>query len=124
MNYKPSSEMVGVLFFTLLMDKWIDLSYIVFMSKLILDFSEKVKINFNDIIDDVIEKDCREEAEKIIKYHINGDFLMRFQLLNVYKEYLNEDIDALILEIDNLKLKLIKDNVIPEKGCFGVNLDD
>lgn len=94
------------------------------MSKLILDFSEKVKINFNDIIDDVIEKDCREEAEKIIKYHINGDFLMRFQLLNVYKEYLNEDIDALILEIDNLKLKLIKDNVIPENGCFGVNLDD
>ena len=94
------------------------------MSKLILDFSDSVKIDFNDIIDEVIEKDCREEAHKIISYYIKGDFVMRFQLLNVYKEYLNEDLDKLTLEIDNLKLKLIKENLISEHGCFGVVIDE
>lgn len=94
------------------------------MGKLILEFSESVKIDFNDIIDEVIEKDCREEAHKIISHYIKGDFLMRFKLLNVYKEYLNEDLDNLILEIDNLKLKLIKENLISERGCFGVVVDE
>jgi len=37
--------------------------------------------------------------------------------------YLTDDVDKFILELDNLKIKLIKENLIPEFGCFGTTID-
>ena len=48
---------------------------------------------------------------------------MRFGLLVLYSMYLTDDIDKFILELDNLKIKLIKENLIPEFGCFGTTID-
>jgi hypothetical protein len=93
------------------------------MDKLILKLSDMQEIDFTSIISEVVEKDCREEASKIIGHYINGDFLMRFKLLEVYSKYLCEDINGFISELDNLKIKLIKENLITEIGCFGVNVD-
>lgn len=93
------------------------------MSELILKLSDIQEINFTEIINEVVGPDCREEASKIIGHYIDGDFLMRFKLLEVYSKYLTSDYDAFILDIDNLKIKLIKENLISENGCFGVNVD-
>jgi len=93
------------------------------MEELILKLSDIEEINFTTIINEIIESDCIEEASKIVGYHINGDFLMRFELLVLYSMFLTDDIDKFILELDNLKIKLIKENLIPEFGCFGVNVD-
>ena len=93
------------------------------MEELILKLSDIEEINFTTIINEVIVIDCREEASKIVSQYINGDFLMRFGLLVLYSMYLTDDIDKFILELDNLKIKLIKENLIPEFGCFGTTID-
>ena len=93
------------------------------MGELILKLSEIEEINFTLIIDEVIESKCQEEAIKIVGHYINGDFLMRFRLLILYSKYLTDDVDQFILELDNLKIKLIKENLISEKGCFGPTFD-
>ena len=93
------------------------------MEELILKLSDIEEINFTTIINEVIESDCREEASKIVSHYINGDFLMRFELLVLYSMYLTDDIDKFILELDNLKITLIKENLIPEFGCFGTTID-
>ena len=79
------------------------------MEELILKLSDIEEINFTTIINEVIKIDCREEASKIVSHYINGDFLMRFKLLEVYSKYLTSDYDAFILDVDNLKIKLIKE---------------
>ena len=86
------------------------------MEELILKLSDIEEINFTTIINEVIESDCREEASKIVSHYIN-------ELLVLYSTYLTDDIDKFILELDNLKIKLIKENLIPEFGCFGTTID-
>jgi len=87
--------------------------------KTIVKISDDVIIDFGPFIDEVVEKDCRDEAKEIISKVIGSDDLtLIFEVLKLYVHYIEKNIDAFNLHLSYLKFKLVKNNEMNEGGCF------
>jgi len=72
----------------------------------------------DDIVNEVIRKDCRKEAKEILSLSTNRD------VKEFIKYYEKKDFNICCLHLDFLKSKLIKRGKMNKGGCFGNPFDD
>jgi len=93
-----------------------------FMSLLNLKLSEDANIDFEPILKKWVEDECLEESKEIIKnYLIKNEMLSSFELLSLYRYYLENDNEKFLSHLSWLKWQLVKDEKMTENGCFSPN---
>ena len=89
------------------------------MSDMKIILSSDVEIDIKPILDEMVDKDCIEEATDIVKNTLSNDDIMEYlDMLSLYVYYLDKDKDKINLYLSNLKVKLVKEGKMIEGGCF------